>query len=285
MHIVFDFTFFDMVIFPNAKINLGLNVTEKRSDGFHNIHTVFYPVALCDVLEIVESQNGESSLFCSGLAIDSPIENNLCTRALQLIKKDFKIPETDIFLYKKIPFGAGLGGGSADAASVLILLNKMFDLHISQTKLMQYAATLGSDCAFFIKNKPQFATGRGEIMNDIDINLSGYYFVLVKPQISISTAHAYADISPCQPEICIPEIVAKPIEQWKNLLFNDFEIPIFARFPQIKEIKETLYSKGAIYASMSGSGSSVYGIFEKETDTSDFPKDYFVFEKLISNYF
>ena len=271
-----------MIIFPNSKINLGLNVVEKRNDGFHNIHTVFYPVALCDVLEIVESQNGESALFNSGLIVDTDTKNNLCMKALQLIKSDFKIPEINIFLHKKIPFGAGLGGGSSDAANVLMLLNKMFDLNINQAKLMQYAAMLGSDCAFFIKNKPQFATGRGEIMSDIDINLSGYYFVLVKPNISISTAQAYADIIPHQPKTCISEIISKPVVQWKNLLVNDFETTVFARFPQIKEIKEQLYRKGAIYASMSGSGSSVYGFFDKETDTSNFDNDCFVFIEKMS---
>jgi 4-diphosphocytidyl-2-C-methyl-D-erythritol kinase len=266
-----------MITFPNAKINLGLNVVEKRTDGFHNICTVFYPVNLCDILEITESQNGRSNLFNSGLIVDGDTENNLCMKALQLIKSDFEIPEVNIFLYKKIPFGAGLGGGSADAANVLMLLNKMFMLNISQAELMQYAAMLGSDCAFFIKNKPQFATGRGEIMNDINIDLSKYYFVLIKPNISISTVQAYADIVPRQPEICISEIISKPVEEWKSLLFNDFEKTVFTRFPQIKQIKETLYRKGAIYASMSGSGSSVYGIFDKKPDINDFANAYFVF--------
>ena len=273
-----------MIIFPNAKINLGLNVVDKRADGFHNINTVFYPIVLCDVLEIIESRNGESSFFNTGFIINDNTNNNLCIKALKLIKSDFSIPETSIFLHKKIPFGAGLGGGSSDAACVLTLLNKMFELNINQTKLMQYAAMLGSDCAFFIKNKPQFAVGRGEIMTDIDLNLNGYYLVLIKPNVSVSTAQAYADIIPRQPEICISEIILKPIELWKNLLFNDFETSVFARFPQIKEIKETLYSKGAIYASMSGSGSSVYGLFEKKPDISDFTKDYFVFEKLFDDY-
>jgi 4-diphosphocytidyl-2-C-methyl-D-erythritol kinase len=267
-----------MIVFPNAKINLGLNVTEKRDDGFHNISTAFYPVSLCDVLEIVESHDGKSSLFNSGLIVDADMDNNLCIKALRLIQSDFKIPEITIFLYKKIPFGAGLGGGSSDAANVLMLLNKMFNLNITQTKLMQYAAMLGSDCAFFTKNKPQLATGRGEILSDINITLAGYHFVLIKPNVSINTAQAYTDIIPCQPTICISEIISKPIEQWKNLLFNDFEMTVFTRFPQIKQIKEMLYRKGAIYASMSGSGSSVYGIFEKKPDINDFPKDYFVFE-------
>lgn len=266
-----------MITFPNAKINLGLNVIEKRADGFHNISTVFYPVALCDILEIVESQNGNSSLFNSGLSVDTDEQNNLCMKALRLIRRDFEIPEINIFLYKKIPFGAGLGGGSSDAAHVLMLLNKMFCLNINHTKLIQYAAMLGSDCAFFIKNKPQIATGRGEIMNDIDIVLNGYYLVLIKPNVSVNTAQAYADISPCQPEICISSIVSKPVEQWNGLLFNDFEATVFARFPQIKQIKETLYRKGAVYVSMSGSGSSVYGIFEQKPDISDFAENYFVF--------
>jgi 4-diphosphocytidyl-2-C-methyl-D-erythritol kinase len=266
-----------MIVFPNAKINLGLNVVEKRSDSFHNIETVFYPIRLCDVLEIVESQNKTSMLFNSGIIINDTIDNNLCIKALNLIKKDFFIPETDIFLYKNIPFGAGLGGGSADAANVLIALNKMFDLNLDDEKLMQYAANLGSDCAFFIKNKPQLASGRGEIMTDIDIDLSKYYFALVKPNVFVATAHAYANIKPQQPEIRISEIVSKPVEEWKHLLKNDFESTIFEQFPQIKAIKEMLYLKGAVYASMSGSGSSVYGIFSNAVDIDDFDKNYFVF--------
>lgn len=271
-----------MIVFPNAKINLGLNVIEKRTDGFHNIKTVFYPIALCDILEIVESQNGKSTLFNSGLIVDGTPNNNLCIKALQLIKSDFLIPEVNIFLHKQIPFGAGLGGGSSDAASVLMLLNKMFDLKINHNKLMKYAAILGSDCSFFIKNKPQFATGRGEIMTDIDVDLSGYYFVLIKLDISVGTTQAYADIVPAKPETCISKIIANPVKLWKSELVNDFEISVFTRFPQVKQIKETLYQMGAVYASMSGSGSSVYGIFEKEpTNINNFFSNCFVFTQLL----
>ncbi|MDR1198755.1 MAG: 4-(cytidine 5'-diphospho)-2-C-methyl-D-erythritol kinase [Prevotellaceae bacterium] len=266
-----------MTVFPNAKINIGLNVTEKRSDGFHNIETVFYPIRLCDVLEIVKSKNKVSAFFNSGITIDCDTNNNLCIRALQLIKKDFFLPEVDIFLHKSIPVGAGLGGGSSDAANVLTVLNKMFDLNISNKRLMQYAAELGSDCAFFIKNTPQLAGGRGEVMRDIDIDLSGYYFVLIKPDIFIATAHAYSGIKPQKPEIRISEIVSKPVEEWKYFLKNDFEATVFEQFPQIKTIKEALYLRGAIYASMSGSGSSVYGIFDRAVDTGDFEQNCFVF--------
>ncbi|MDR0420015.1 MAG: 4-(cytidine 5'-diphospho)-2-C-methyl-D-erythritol kinase [Prevotellaceae bacterium] len=266
-----------MVVFPNAKINLGLNVTEKRSDGFHNIETVFYPIKLCDILEIVKSQNKVSTLFNSGIIINDNIHNNLCMKALNLIKKDFYLPEVDVFLHKVIPFGAGLGGGSADAANVLIVLNKMFNLNINSDKLMQYAAELGSDCAFFIKNKPQLASGRGEIMHDIDVDLKGYYFVLIKPNVFVGTAQAYADIKPEQPKIRIAEIMSKPVNEWKYFLKNDFETTVFEQFPVIKTIKETLYQRGAVYSAMSGSGSSVYGIFDKKTDVSDFEKDCFVF--------
>ncbi|MDR2125628.1 MAG: 4-(cytidine 5'-diphospho)-2-C-methyl-D-erythritol kinase [Prevotellaceae bacterium] len=266
-----------MVVFPNAKINLGLNVLEKRNDGFHNIETVFYPVKLYDILEIVKSQNNVSNLFNSGLIINDSTNNNLCIKALNLLKKDFHLPEVDIFLHKNIPFGAGLGGGSADAANTLMLLNKMFDLCISDNRLMQYAAALGSDCAFFIKNKPQMASGRGEILNDIDADLSGYYFALIKPQVFVGTANAYAGIKPQKPKIRLSEIMAMPVGEWKYFLVNDFEYSVFARFPQIKTIKESLYSRGAIYASMSGSGSSVYAFFDKAVDVSDFEKDCFVF--------
>ncbi|MDR1552390.1 MAG: 4-(cytidine 5'-diphospho)-2-C-methyl-D-erythritol kinase [Prevotellaceae bacterium] len=272
-----------MIVFPNAKINLGLNVTAKRNDGFHNIETVFYPVNLCDILEIVKSQNAASMLFNSGIIINDDTNNNLCIKALSLMKKDFPIPEVDIFLHKNIPFGAGLGGGSADAANVLTVLNEMFNLNISDEKLLQYAAELGSDCAFFIKNKPQLASGRGEVLTDINVDLSGYYLVLIKPDLFVATAYAYANIKPQQPEIKVSEIIAKPVEEWKYFLKNDFENVIFEKFPQIKMIKETLYSRGAIYASMSGSGSSVYGIFNNAVDTSDFEKDYFVFTERFTN--
>ncbi|MDR2065378.1 MAG: 4-(cytidine 5'-diphospho)-2-C-methyl-D-erythritol kinase [Prevotellaceae bacterium] len=266
-----------MVVFPNAKINLGLNVIEKRSDGFHNIETVFYPINLCDILEIVKSQNNESALFNSGIIINSNTNNNLCIKALNLIKKYFSLPEVDIFLHKNIPFGAGLGGGSSDAAKVLSVLNLMFCLNIGDEKLMHYAAELGSDCAFFIKNKPQQASGRGEIMSDIDVDLSGYYFVLAKPNIFVNTADAYTAIKPQKPEIRISEIISLPVEKWKYLLKNDFEDVIFKIFPQIKALKEKFYSCGAVYASMSGSGSSVYGFFDRAVDVSDFEKDCFVF--------
>ncbi|MDR2292104.1 MAG: 4-(cytidine 5'-diphospho)-2-C-methyl-D-erythritol kinase [Prevotellaceae bacterium] len=270
-----------MVVFPNAKINLGLNVVEKRSDGFHNIETVFYPIKLCDILEIVKSQNKESMLFNSGIIVNDNTNNNLCIKALNLIKKDFYLPEVDIFLHKNIPFGAGLGGGSSDAANVLIVLNTMFCLNISDNVLMQYAAELGSDCAFFIKNKPQMASGRGEILTDINVDLSGYYFVLISPNILINTAIAYADVKPEKPKIRISEIVAKPVEEWKYFLKNDFEDTIFERFPQIKLIKERLYSHGAIYASMSGSGSSVYAFFDRAVDLIDFEKDCIIFNEFI----
>ncbi|MDR3227245.1 MAG: 4-(cytidine 5'-diphospho)-2-C-methyl-D-erythritol kinase [Prevotellaceae bacterium] len=264
-----------MIVFPNAKINLGLNVIEKRCDGFHNIETVFYPIPLCDVLEIEESQSNTSALFNSGIIINEDSDNNLCMKSLRLIKKDFSIPEVNIFLYKKIPFGAGLGGGSADAANVLIMLNKMFSLNINDEKLMQYAAQIGSDCAFFVKNKPQSASGKGEIMNDVNVSLSGYYLVVVKPDIFVSTAQAYANITPKQPTLRIADIVSKPIEEWKYFLKNDFETTVFSQYPEIKRIKENLYSRGAIYASMSGTGSSVYGIFANDVDMSDFSRDYF----------
>ncbi|MDR3286410.1 MAG: 4-(cytidine 5'-diphospho)-2-C-methyl-D-erythritol kinase [Prevotellaceae bacterium] len=265
-----------MIVFPNAKINLGLDVIEKRCDGFHNIETVFYPIPLCDILEIEESHNNTSALFNSGIIINDDTYNNLCMKSLCLMKKHFSIPEVNIFLYKKIPFGAGLGGGSADAANVLMMLNKMFSLNIDDEKLMLYAAQIGSDCAFFIKNKPQAASGKGEIMNDININLNGYYLVVVKPDIFVSTAQAYANVTPKKPTLRIADIVSKPIEEWKYFLKNDFETTVFLQFPEIQQIKETLYQKGAIYASMSGTGSSVYGIFADSIDTNDFAKEYFV---------
>ena len=254
-----------MISFPNCKINLGLHILGKREDGFHNLETVFYPLALKDALELMPSSNSttEIEFTGTGLAVDGNMENNLCVKAYYLLKKDFpQLPAVKIHLHKTIPMGAGLGGGSADASFMLRLLNDKFKLNLSNTQLLNYALPLGSDCPFFIINKPCFATGRGEILEEIKIDLSAYKIVLINPGIHINTGRAFSNISPALPKKSVKEIVQQPIETWKTELKNDFEMPVFAAHPQVKEIKELLYQQGAIYAAMSGSGSTVFGIFE-----------------------
>jgi 4-diphosphocytidyl-2-C-methyl-D-erythritol kinase len=261
-----------MICFPNAKINLGLNIVSKRPDGYHNLETVFYPIGLKDALEIVPSMSvaersrsarNQYRFFQSGIHIQGDDDDNLVIKALNLMSEEQEIPPIDIHLLKKIPFGAGLGGGSADAAFMLRLLNDTFQLNYSDERLMQFAVKLGADCSFFIKNRPAFATGIGDELEEIDVNLDDYFFVLVKPPIAVSTKEAYAMIVPQQPEISLKEIVQQPISEWKKVMKNDFEVPVFKKYPEIGVIKNRLYELGAIYASMSGSGSSVFGIFRR----------------------
>ena len=265
-----------MIIFPNCKINLGLNIVNKRSDGYHDIETVFFPVPLKDSLEVIEKEKFEFST--SGSSIEGEKEKNLCTKAYHLLKKDVThLPAVQMRLYKAIPMGAGLGGGSADGAFALKLLNKKFELNLSEKQLINYSLQLGSDCPFFIVNKPCFATGRGEILERIDLTLLPYKIIIVHPAIHISTAWAFENIKPSTPVRSIKEIIAQPVETWKEELKNDFEIPVFTQHREIKQIKDALYNAGAVYASMSGSGSAVYGIFRKEKDIPlSFPQDYFV---------
>ena len=270
-----------MVFFPYCKINLGLHILNKREDGFHNLETVFYPVALKDALEIIPSPiNSEIEFTSSGLTIDGNTDDNICVKAYHLLKKDFpQLSNIKMHLHKAIPMGAGLGGGSADAAFTLQLLNKKFQLNLSTPKLLNYAALLGSDCPFFIINKPCFAKGRGEILEEINLDLSTYKIVLINPGIHINTGWAFSQLTPALPQKSVATIILQPIKSWKNELKNDFEKPVFEKYPVIKEIKETLYAQGAIYAAMSGSGSTVYGIFEKEITLPRFTKEnYFVKE-------
>jgi 4-diphosphocytidyl-2-C-methyl-D-erythritol kinase len=265
-----------MITFPNCKINLGLNVVRKREDGFHDIETVFYPIALRDSLEIIQSS--EFKFFSSGLQISGSEKDNLCVQAYNILKKDFaKIPPVHIHLHKAIPMGAGLGGGSADAAFMLLMLNKKFNLQITEDQLIKYALQLGSDCPFFIINKPMFATGRGEIMDPITVDLSSYKFVLINPGTHISTKEAFAKLTPNAPEQSIKNIVNQPVKNWKDVLYNDFEETIFVLHPQIKSIKKQLYNLGATYASMTGTGSTVFGLFEKNIVVKpDFPPNYMI---------
>ena len=255
-----------MIAFPHCKINLGLSIVAKRADGYHEIETVFYPVALQDMVEIVHSNHAATDIQFShtGLAIPGDESNNLCIKAYHLLKKDFpSIPAVKMHLHKHIPMGAGLGGGSSDGSAVLKLLNQQFNIGLSEAQLVAYAAQLGSDCPLFIYNNACHATGRGEILTPTPCNLSDYTIVLVHPGIHISTGWAFGQLTPGAKQKSVATIVAQPIETWKEELINDFEAPIFIAHPSLAEIKAQLYQQGAIYASMSGSGSSLFGIFPK----------------------
>lgn len=252
-----------MLCFPNAKINLGLNILNKRPDGFHNIETLFVPVyQYRDILEIVHSN--KPAMVQYGLSYEGEPTDNLCYKAYLLMEKEFHISPVEIHLYKQIPVGAGLGGGSADAAFTLKALNTLFNLKLSDETLSQLAVELGSDCPFFIYNRPMLASGRGEILSKFEhIDLSNYEIHIISPQIHVSTKEAYSGIIPHKPKESLIDVLSQPIENWKNLLINDFEESVFAKHPELALLKDDLYKQGAIYASMSGSGSSLYGIFTK----------------------
>ncbi len=257
-----------MISFPNCKINLGLNVVQKRADGFHNIETVFYPIGLNDVLEIGEAE--ETNFVSTGLKISGDTKNNLCLKAYQLLKNDFQLPDIKIHLHKVIPMGAGLGGGSSDAAFTLKLLNDYFNLKISDQDLIKYASSLGADCAFFIKNKAVAASEKGDVFENLQIDLKAYQIVIVVPKVHVDTAQAYSKIAPKEVMNKPKEIIEKhKIEDWKSLLINDFEGPIFSMHPELKQIKSELYKQGAVYAAMSGSGSALFGLFESTIDLSE----------------
>lgn len=274
-----------MISFPNAKINLGLNVVQKRDDGFHDLETVFIPININDALEIIPAKDSTSLQFTySGLNIIGNTNENLCVRAYYLLQQDFKLPPIQMHLHKNIPMGAGLGGGSADGAFTLKILNSLFNLELTNTDLESYALKLGSDCPFFIQNKPCFATSRGEVMQPIEIDLKGYEIVLVNPNIHISTAKAFSNITPGIPKKSILEIVQQPINTWKNELKNDFEKSLSNNYAVIEHIKNLLYHQGAIYASMTGTGSTVFAIFKNEEQKPkiELPKEYQVyFTKII----
>lgn len=258
-----------MIVYPNAKINLGLNVVSRRSDGYHNLETVFYPVQIMDALEVKPLETDTDDYYqlqLSGRVVEGNTTDNLVVKALGLLKQDFEIPPVLIHLHKQIPTGAGLGGGSSDAAFMLKLLNQRFQLHLTDEQLEVYAAKIGADCAFFVRNQPVMATGIGNEFHPISLSLKGYHILLVKPEISISTKEAYQGLTPKKPQMPLTEILNHPIQEWKELMVNDFEATVFTQHPEIEAIKEQLYNLGAIYAAMSGSGSCVYGIFDKPFD-------------------
>ena len=254
-----------MITFPNAKINLGLNIVEKRPDGYHNLETIFYPINLQDALEVTRRENNdkEYTLHISGSSLEGEPEDNLVVKAYKLLKKDYPgLLPVDIHMYKHIPAGAGLGGGSSDAACMIKLLNDKFSLGLSTERMEEYAVKLGADCSILIRNKPVFATGIGNLFEPVELSLKGYHIILIKPDIFVSTRDAFAEIKPVRPAVSLKEIVKQPMETWKNSMKNDFEDSVFKKFPEIAAIKDELYDLGAVYAAMSGSGSSVYGIFK-----------------------
>lgn len=269
-----------MILFPNCKINIGLYVTGKRPDGYHNLQTLFYPIALHDALEVIaQPADAKTTLSLSGISIENTADNS-CMKAYALLKKDLpQLPPVAMHLHKAIPVGGGLGGGSADGAFTLLLLNKKFSLQLSEETLLHYALQLGSDCPFFIRNFPCLASGRGEMLQPVSLDLSNYKIVLVNPGIHVPTGWAFTQINISEPETPLAEVAKQPVETWKDQLYNVFEMPIFKKHPEIKRIKERLYQKGAVYAAMSGSGATVYGLFKKSAGLQfDFPLHYLVKE-------
>jgi 4-diphosphocytidyl-2-C-methyl-D-erythritol kinase len=270
-----------MISFPNCKINIGLNIVGTRSDGFHNIETVFYPLTLCDALEVLPTKllTGDEFII-KGIPLEGDPDKNLCMRALSLMQQEKDLQPVKIVLMKKIPVGAGLGGGSSDAAYTLKMLNDYSEAGYSDEQLIGMSSRLGSDCAFFIINKPVFASGKGDQMTPISLSLEGYTMVIVKPPVFVSTAEAYSGTTPAVPKQSLKDLIQLPVSEWRDLIKNDFEETIFNHYPEIAAIKQKLYDMGAVYASMSGSGSSVFGIFIESINAPDsFPNCFYHEEK------
>lgn len=270
-----------MIVYPNAKINLGLSIVNKRPDGFHAIETVMYPIPLFDKITLSKNENSagnEKLVFTSsGLAIDGEAKNNLIVKAFNLLDADFNLAPTQIHLEKIIPFGAGLGGGSADCAFTITALNQLYDLKLTNKQMENYAAQLGSDCPFFIKNQPALAKGRGELLSEIPLDLKSQFLALVIPPVGINTKQAYSLVKPKTPKIPVEETIKQPVELWKNNLINDFEPSVYKQLPEIEQVKISLYKLGAVYASLSGSGSASFGIFNTALNFKEhFPENYFV---------
>ena len=251
-----------MIFFPNAKINIGLFITSKRPDGYHNLESVFYPIGLSDILEIKEKNRDDPGFINTGIQVDGALEENLCQRAFEMIRKKYPIPPVDFHLHKIIPFGAGLGGGSSDAAFTLKTLNRLFQLNLDTPTLKELAGQLGSDCPFFIENHPAFAWEKGNKLESIELPIQDKYLALVVPPFTISTPQAYRHVNPLKREVSLNKILTStPVEQWHQEIQNDFEASVFQQKPELKEIKSRLYREGALFASMTGSGSAIYGIF------------------------
>ena len=264
-----------MLFFPNAKINIGLHIVKKRKDGYHNLSTVFYPISLTDVIEFVPAKTSRTGWKNTGIKVSGKLQDNLIIKAYNLLKQDFPLPALHIHLHKIIPSGAGLGGGSSNAAFMIKALNTYFSLGLNEKQLLEYAQKIGSDCPFFILNQPVHASGTGNIFTPVKLNLAGLYILLVKPSDSVKTVDAYKNVIPTPEKIPLIQLIEKPIEQWKDWLTNDFEPYALSQYPDIKKIKRILYEKGALFAQMSGSGSSIYGIFYTlPEDISPFQKHF-----------
>ena len=264
-----------MIVFPSAKINIGINITGRRPDGYHNIETIFYPLPIYDALEALPGD--ELTFHSSGLEIPGRVEDNLCIKGYHLMRKDYDLPPVNIHLLKHIPIGAGLGGGSANAAFFSKLINEVFGLKLTTEQMLDYARQLGADCAFFIENKPVFAFEKGDRFEDIQLDLSGYHIALIMPPAHVSTAEAYRGVKPAPVNQSLKELIKLPVAEWKHHIKNDFEDSVFKNHPVIRGVKAALYEAGAIYASMSGSGASVFGIFNKKPDLSELEKTNQVF--------
>ena len=265
-----------MITFPIAKINLGLNVVEKRPDGYHNLQTVFYPVRIQDALEVFEMDADfpspvDCDLKVTNIHIEGDEQRNLVVRAYQLLKQDFPtLSRVHVHLYKGIPTQAGMGGGSSDCGFMITLLNDAFQLGLSTQQMIDYAARLGADCPFFISSRPAYAEGIGEQLQPIALDLSGWHIAVVRPAIPVPTKEAFSLITPHYPEKNCRDIVMQPVETWRDELVNDFEKSVFALHPEIGSIKAQLYEMGAVYAAMSGSGSSVFGLFRQPVSLDAF---------------
>ncbi len=273
-----------MILFPNAKINLGLQIVERRRDGFHTIETLFIPIGLSDILELIESGSRKTTLCVTGFEPDSSPENNLVMKAWEIMHHKYNVPHVEIHLHKSIPFGAGLGGGSSDAAFMLKGLNKYFGCGCTENELKMMASILGSDCAFFIENTVALGTGRGEILTPVKLSIGHYKLLLVNPGIHISSKEAYADVTLSKHKLPLKELIKLPVKEWRENIENDFENSVFLKHPRIEEVKDRMYEAGAVYSSMTGSGSAVFGMFhaiEKEKADYLFPDSYVLVTEII----
>ncbi|RKX18859.1 MAG: 4-(cytidine 5'-diphospho)-2-C-methyl-D-erythritol kinase [Candidatus Zixiibacteriota bacterium] len=271
-----------MILYPNAKINIGLKILNKRPDGYHNISSIFYPVRLSDILEFLPSSTGKFTFTQTGITIPGDSSDNLCVRVYEFFKETYRIPVLKIYLHKIIPTQAGLGGGSSDAAFLIKGINEYFNLDLSVAKMKEIALQFGSDCPFFIENKPAVASGKGEILHPFDLDLSAYHIIIVKPHIAISTAMAYDSIKPKENPIDSESLQKQSVGNWQSVVENDFESFTFSKFPELKEIKENLLRYGALFSQMTGSGSAVYGIFKKRPEI---PNHLFANCKVFSDFF
>jgi 4-diphosphocytidyl-2-C-methyl-D-erythritol kinase len=273
-----------MIRFPHAKINIGLSVLGKRPGGYHDIETIMYPVSLTDILEIIPASCDEPTLETAGLEIPDDGRPNLCERAFRILQQDFHIPPVHLYLYKRIPAASGLGGGSSDAAFTLMMLNDLFSLGLSDDQLKAYAVRLGSDCPFFIEGKPSLATGRGDILSPSGLDLSRYYAVIVKPAYSVSTTTAYSLVMPARQEFTLGQRILLPVERWQDLITNDFEAVVCSLYPEAESIKKMLLDSGAVYVSLTGSGSAFFGLFGQEPDLPGRLKECLVWKGPLKDY-